>query len=164
MWTKRADGLDTLMEVAFGEGIAGWVAEEESPVVSDHTHTRFDFRIDTAYAAGLSEMTRKVTGILSIPMKRHDGKLFGVCSMIHMQGNTFTRADQRLLELHCALTVLSFRECQIQSSDFSTYETPAEALKRCQMLLHAERVHFFQAVLMSEKCSTQSMLRGCACS
>ena len=149
MWTKRADGLDTLMEVAFGDGIAGWVAETESPVVTHDVEkdNRFDFRIDTAYAAGAFEMTRKVSGILSIPMKKHDGTLFGVCSMIHMQGNTFTRGDQRLLEVHCELTVLSFKACKMQNSNFSAFETPSEALKRCQMLLRAKWVHFFRAVL-----------------
>jgi hypothetical protein len=77
-------------------GIAGWVAEEESPVLSNDVENdkRFDFRIDTAFAAGIAANARtfKVTSLVSVPIKRHDGTLFGVCSMLHRQGKRFTRA------------------------------------------------------------------------
>jgi hypothetical protein len=150
MWTRRADGLDTTMEIIYGSGIAGWVAEEEAPVLSNDAEQdkRFDFVVDTAYAAGMTAKSRifKVSSILSVPMKRHDGTLFGVCSMINRNGKTFSRGDQRLLEQHCELAVLSFKETKSEDSAFTPYETVAEALKRCKMLLSVEWALFFQAV------------------
>jgi hypothetical protein len=60
LWTRRADGLDTTIEISYGVGIVGWVAEEETPVVSNDVENdkRFDIRLDTAYAAGMSEKKR----------------------------------------------------------------------------------------------------------
>ena len=150
MWTKRADGLDTHVEISFGEGIAGWVARELSPVVSNDAENdpRFDSCADLAFAAGASKHARnfRVASILSIPMKRHDGTLFGVCSMIKDNKNSspFTHADHHLLELHCELVVTSFRDVTPEGSEFKPYETIADALNRCKMLLNVEWALFFQ--------------------
>jgi hypothetical protein len=56
-------------------------------------------------------MYYRVKSLMCIPMKRHDGTLFGVCSMIkdEQHDTLFTRADQHVLELHCELAVLSFK-------------------------------------------------------
>jgi GAF domain-containing protein len=152
MWTRRVDGIDTTVEVAYGAGIAGWVAEEEAPVVSNDVENdkRFDVVLDTAYAAGLSAKMRTflVSSLLAVPMKRHDGTLFGVCTMINKQGegSPFNRADLRLLELHCELAMLSFKDTLAEDSKLTPYETIPEALRRIKMLLRVEWSLYFQLV------------------
>ena len=89
MWTRRSDGPNVAMEISYGDGIAGWVADEEEPYLSNDVENdkRFDFKIDTAFSGGLTENSRpfKVSSLMSIPMKRHDGSLFGVYSVINTQ-------------------------------------------------------------------------------
>ena len=153
MWTRRGDGIDTTVEVAYGRGIAGWVAEQEAPVVSNDAENdkRFDFVLDTAYAAGLRADSRKflVSSVLAVPMKRQDGSLFGVCSMVNHDNRgsgEFTRADLRFLELQCELTMLSFKETRLEDNSFTAYENVPEALRRIRMLLRVEWSLYFQMV------------------
>lgn len=78
--------------VPLGKGVAGWVAENQQPVIINDVQndTRFTGQIDKS--SGFS--TRS---ILAIPMVVN-GELVGVAEALNKIGGTYTPEDQRVME------------------------------------------------------------------
>jgi hypothetical protein len=81
LWTERADGLQSRMEVPFGAGVAGWVAEHDASVLLEapEEDARFDVEVDTACGAGTARArTYAVDSLVAVSVKTRAGMLVGV--------------------------------------------------------------------------------------
>eukprot|EP00282_Hemiselmis_andersenii_P008264 CAMPEP_0114130378 /NCGR_PEP_ID=MMETSP0043_2-20121206/11985_1 /TAXON_ID=464988 /ORGANISM="Hemiselmis andersenii, Strain CCMP644" /LENGTH=406 /DNA_ID=CAMNT_0001223733 /DNA_START=1 /DNA_END=1222 /DNA_ORIENTATION=- len=111
LWTRNLDGLGTKKDVMYGEGIAGWVAEQEESVLLDDptSDPRFDRRVDTwishdetpgsASKWDKYNVASRVDNLLAVPIKRTDGSMLGVCVVLNKKGGGFRSSDERLLRL-----------------------------------------------------------------
>ncbi|MGV3523917.1 MAG: DUF4388 domain-containing protein [Candidatus Sericytochromatia bacterium] len=78
-----------------GQGIAGWVAENDEPLIVP------DVSADTRFFKGVDEKSQFVTrSILCVPMRRSGDKVIGVLQVLNKRQGTF---DDQDLILFCSL-------------------------------------------------------------
>ncbi|HVF11687.1 MAG TPA: GAF domain-containing protein, partial [Actinomycetota bacterium] len=97
----RAEGATS----AFGEGIAGWVAEHRQPVVlhGDVSDPRFEGRDSSIGSA------------LSLPLIV-DESLLGVLNLVRSAGDRFTDEDLRLASSLADMSSLAIEKSQLHSA------------------------------------------------
>lgn len=99
------------IRLKMGEGIAGWVAKENTPlIVNDPSN-------DPRWTKKGDQKTKFVTrSILCVPMSYQD-KLMGVVQAINRKGETgFSEDDQALLEAFAAQTAVAIQNARLFSS------------------------------------------------
>jgi len=86
-----SEGL-TGIRLPMGQGIVGWVAQHNEPLLVP------DVTKDERFYKGLDKQTETVSqAILCVPLRARD-QLIGVVEVINKKSGKFTSADQRLLE------------------------------------------------------------------
>lgn len=95
------------MYVPVGKGIAGWVAENNKPVVVNDVQSDNRFTNIVDKSSGFS--TRS---ILAVPMMVN-GELMGVCEALNKNGKMYTTRDQEVLESLAALAGASIKNARM---------------------------------------------------
>ena len=99
------------IRLKLGEGIAGWVAQENKPLIVN------DPANDPRWARRADQKTKFVTrSILCVPMV-HQGKLLGVVQAINRKDrNGFSDEDRVVLEAFAAQTAVAIQNARLFSS------------------------------------------------
>lgn len=123
---------DKLVDIRIprGEGIAGWVAENEQPVLVA------DVGADTRFYAGIDEKVDFETrSILCVPLKAKT-KLIGVLEAINKQnGGNFTKEDELLLSMFGYQAAVAIENARLYSElreELTSSRSNIEALRESE--------------------------------
>ncbi len=101
---------DKLVDVRIkhGQGIAGWVAEHEKPVIVN------DVKNDERFYSGIDEASGFVTdSILAVPLKAKN-KLIGVLEVLNkLEGSGFTEEDALLLTIFSEQAAMAIENARL---------------------------------------------------
>ncbi len=109
IWTKYAKGLeDIILKVPIGQGIAGMVAEQKTPYITNNAYENpfFDSRSD--------KITGYVTkSILGVPVLNPKQELIGVIQVINKLNGDFTEQDIWILNGFAAQTNIAIENAKL---------------------------------------------------
>lgn len=81
--------LFSSLRIPLGQGLSGWVAENDSPIVNGNP------AVEPGYLNDPSKITT-LRSALSVPLRSEQG-VMGVLTLYHLEADAFSRDDQRLL-------------------------------------------------------------------
>jgi len=93
LYTTIAQGLKTDIRVKVGEGIAGFVAENEMPMVDNQIQKSQIFKNTDSMTGYQTEK------MLTVPILGSDSELYGVLQVLNKLEGIYTQEDQELLQV-----------------------------------------------------------------
>ena len=138
LWTGCPDGRRPRRYAEMGQGLAGWIAKNQTAVIVNNlgNDARFDVNIDAAFSdpahvEGDPRADLIPINALGVPIKNHDGSMLGVCVILNKKwGAPFSSFDEQLLTLECQHVALMVKTVNANFTYFSTQETIEETLFR----------------------------------
>jgi signal transduction histidine kinase/CheY-like chemotaxis protein len=128
---------DTLVDVRLkkGHGIAGWVAEQNKPVIVDDAET------DPRFYPGIDEMSGfRTKSILAVPLKAKN-KIIGVLEVINKEdGSSFSEEDALLLTIFAEQAAMAIENARL----YEELKNQIEETNRVQAQL--SEIQKFQAL------------------
>jgi adenylate cyclase len=109
LWSLVAEGLERReLRTQMGQGIAGWVAENDQTVnIGDaYSDSRFDDSHDR-------EMGFKTRNLLCGPLKNMQGELVGVIQVINKKGGRFEEQDEVLFKAFAYQTAIAVENLEL---------------------------------------------------
>lgn len=117
------------LEIPMGEGLSGWVAFHDTPIVNGNPSVEPGYKNDPRYFSNLR-------AALAVPLHGPDGGVIGVITLYHAQKDFYSRDHSRILQavgskLGCAMkNTMAFRDVEDSATiDFLTGLGNARALK-----------------------------------
>ncbi|HTA44997.1 MAG TPA: HD domain-containing phosphohydrolase [Bryobacteraceae bacterium] len=110
--------LFSSLEIPLGQGLSGWVAENDSPIVNGNP------AVEPGYLSDPSKVTA-LRSAIAVPLRAND-TVIGVLTLYHLGADAFSRDDQRLLLAIAPKAGLAIR-------DAMRFETAALAADRDEL-------------------------------
>ena len=118
LWSLVAEGMNSReIRTQMGQGIAGWVAENEQMVniVDAYSDPRFDDSHDR-------EMGFKTRSLLCGPLKNLRGELVGIIQVINKKGGHFEENDEVLFKAFAYQTAIAVENLELYRRLLSDHE------------------------------------------
>jgi len=121
LWSLVAEGLESReIRTQMGQGIAGWVAENDQMVniVDAYSDPRFDDSHDT-------QMGFKTRNLLCGPLKNLQGEMLGVIQAINKKGGRFQEKDEVLFKAFAYQTAIAVENLELYRRLLADHEKMA---------------------------------------
>ncbi|MEL6545742.1 MAG: GAF domain-containing protein [Myxococcota bacterium] len=109
LWSRVAEGerLRTI-RLEKGQGLAGWVAEQQEPLKVDDAYVDPRFNRDVDALTGY-----RTQSVLAVPVRSRKRERLGVIQVLNRRGGSFSDEDLRLLESIATQTAYAIENAQL---------------------------------------------------
>ncbi len=134
LWSRVATGVDRLIRLRIGEGIAGVVASTGESLQIDDPYS------DPRFAREIDEATGfRTTSVLCAPLREMNGSVMGVFQVLNKQGGSFTPEDQYVLEILGRQAAVAIQGARLNRALRQTQSELREQIRRMTILHRIEK-------------------------
>jgi signal transduction histidine kinase len=134
LWSRVATGVEQLIRLRIGEGIAGVVAATGESLQIDDPYS------DPRFAREIDEATGfRTTSVLCAPLREMNGSIMGVFQVLNKQGGAFTPEDQHVLEILGRQAAVAIQGARLNRALRQTQSELREQVRRMTILHRIEK-------------------------